>query len=106
MNFARQEFLGLRVMAWRMLSMLVAQRERLLRNLYENITNLHVVSLHLFHGIKMSVATKLMTSSISIWIRAKRPMGGTVSLGLWPRMNMKMWKRRKLLPEIPIPASE
>lgn len=48
-----------------------------------------------------------MSSSISRWIRDKRPMGRSVSLGLCPRMNFRMWKRRrKLLPEIPMPISE
>ena len=107
MNFSKQEFLGLRVTAWRMLSRLVAQRERLLQNLYKDITHLHVVSPHLPHGIKMSVATKLMAISITRWIRDKRPMGRSICLDLCPRMYLKMWKRRrKLLPEIPMPTPE
>lgn len=76
--------------AWRILSKLVTQRERLLKNLYKDITNLHVVSSHLLHGIKMSVATKLMAISISRWIRDKRPMGRSVILDLCPRMNLRM----------------
>lgn len=84
LNFARQELLGLRVTAWRILSRLVAQRERVLRNLYKDITNLHVVSSHLLHGIKMSVVTKIKTISISRWIRDKRAMGRSVSLDLCP----------------------
>lgn len=107
LNFARQELLGLRVMAWRMVSRLEAQIERLLKYLYENIINLHVVSLHLLQGIKMSVVSKLMVISISMWIRAKRPMGRSVSLDLCPRTSLRMWKRtRKLLPATPIPTSK
>ena len=104
MNFSRQEFLGLRVTAWRMLSRLVAQRERLLQNLYKDITHLHVVSPHLPHGIKMSVATKLMAIR---WIRDKRPTGRSIGLDLCSRMYLRLWKRRrKLLPEIPMPTPE
>ena len=90
LNFARQQLLGLRVTAWRTLSMLVAQRERLLKSLYKDITHLHVVSPHLLHGIKMSAATKLMTISFSRWIRDKSAMGSSVGLDLCPLMNLRM----------------
>ena len=90
LNFARQELQGLRVTAWRILSRLVAQRERLLKILYKDITHLHVVSPYLLHSIKMSAATKLMTTSISRWIRDKRPMGRSVGLDFCPRMNLRM----------------
>ena len=107
MNFAKQELLGLRMMAWRTLNMLVVQRERPLKTLYRYTRNLHMMSSQPLREIKMSVAMNAATRSISRWIRDKRPMGRSVSLGLCPRMNLRMWKRRrKLLPEIPMPISE
>ena len=107
MNFAKQELLGLRMMAWRILNMLVVQREKPLKTLYRYTRNLHMMSSQPLQEIKMSVAMTAATSSISRWIRDKRPMGRSVSLGLCPRKNLMIWKRRrKLLPEIPMPISE
>lgn len=65
------------------------------------------MSSHPCQEIKMSVAVTAMISSISRWIRAKRPMGRSVGLGLCPQKNLRMWKRRRmLLAEIPMPISE
>ena len=107
LNFAKQELLGLSMIAWRTLNMLVVQREKPLKTLYRYTRNLHMMSSQPLREIKMSVAMNAATRSISRWIRDKRPMGRSVSLGLCPRMNFRMWtRRRKLLPEIPMPISE
>lgn len=107
MNFAKQECLGLRVMAWRTLSKQVAQMERPLKNLYKKTRDLHVMSSHPCRDMNISVAMTPTTSSISRWTMAKTPMGMSVSLGLCSRLDMRTWKRRRtLLPEIPMLISE
>lgn len=84
LNFAKQEVVGLRVTAWRMLSRLVVHRERPLKNLYKNMMNLHMVSSHLHPDRKMSAMSPRTVSISSRWMRAKSLTGRSVSLGLCP----------------------
>lgn len=94
------------MIVWKTLNIQVAQTERLLKNLCKKMNSLHVISSHP-EDIKKSLAICAASSSISRCIRAMRPMGKSVSLGLCPRMNMKIWKRRRqLLAEIPTPISQ
>ena len=95
------------MMAWKTLNRQVAQTERLLKNLCKKMTSLHVMSSHPPEDVKKSSVIYAASSSITRCIRATKPMGKSVSLGLCPRMNMKVWKRRRqLLAEIPMPISE
>jgi hypothetical protein len=94
-------------MAWKTLNRQVAQTERLLKNLCKKMKSLHVISFQPSEDIIKSPVIYDASNSITRYIRAMKPMGNSVTLGLCSRMNMKLWKRRmQLLAEFLMPISE
>ena len=85
----------------------VAQMENSLEYQCKQIIDLHLMSSPKSQDTKASVAMCPKIGIIPLWIRVKRPMRRFVGLRLCCRMNVNMWKRRRMvLAEIPMPILE